>query len=144
MTVTNAQYLAALQNQNNEVVYKIEVLDKNENVIADITSDMLDGSVSISMQNGSRRSASLTLMNINKKYNPSTTGLIWINTKFKISSGIVVNGENCYFSNGIFCLTSPEINSFFTDTNASFNLVDKWALCDGSLSGTLKADYIIP
>ncbi len=145
MAVTYAQYLDALRNSNsNEVIFKIEILDKYENIISDITEEMLDGSVNINLQNGSRRSASLTLMNINNKFTPDDKGLIWLNTKFKISSGIVVNGEDYLFSNGIYCLSEPEINSKFSDTTAQFNLVDKWAFCDGSLKGTLKADYIIP
>ena len=145
MAITQAQYLEALKNNNsNEVIFKIEILDKYENIIDTITNEMLDGSVNINLQNGTRRSASLTLMNINNKFTPNDKGLIWLNAKFKISSGIKVNGEDYLFSNGIYCLSEPEINSKFTETTASFNLVDKWALCDGSLKGTLKADYIIP
>nr|WP_156736274.1 hypothetical protein [Mycobacterium sp. E3298] len=132
-------YIDAIR-KDSSVTYKIELLDKNENVIEDITKNFLDGSVNISYQNGSRRSANLSLTNFDNNYTPNYKGKIWANTKIRISSGL----NDTLNSNGIFCLVEPEINSYFTETSASLNLNDKWSLLDGTLSGTLKADYIIP
>jgi hypothetical protein len=137
-------YVKKLRNPRSEVIFKIEILDQNENSILDITDDMLDGSINVNLQNGARRSASLSMININNKYTPNKNGLIWLNTKFKISSGLIVNGEEYLFSNGIYCLSEPETSSYFSDTTASFSLDDKWSYADGTLRGTLKADYIIP
>jgi hypothetical protein len=136
---TFADYITTLRTDAN-VEYKIELLDANENVIEDITPDFNDGSVNVNYQNGSRRSASLNLNNDNNKYTPNPKGRIWANTKIKISSGL-----NGYLnSNGIFCLIQPEVFSYFSDAHATLSLNDKWSTVDGTTSGTLVSDYIIP
>lgn len=142
--MTYSNYLSQLRSDNSKVVIKLELLDKNENVIRDITEDMLDGSININLQNGARRSASITLQNFDNKYTPKKNGLIWLNSKFRISSGLVVNEEPYLFSNGVFCLSQPETASFMTETTTTLSLEDKWSYVDGTLLGTLPADYIIP
>jgi hypothetical protein len=134
-----ADYLSAIRNSA-DVSYRIELLDKNEDAIEDITEDFLDGSISIRYQNGDRRSADLSLINIDNKYTPSHKGRIWANTKIKISCGL----DDFVLSIGIFCLVEPETTSNFSETTSSLSLNDKWSLVDGTLSGTLKSDYIIP
>ena len=64
---------------------KVEILDINENTLEEITDDVLDGSISVTLQNGSRRSASITLSNKTRKYNLSPSGTIWLNTKLSLS-----------------------------------------------------------
>lgn len=146
MTVSFNDYLDEIRNETSEVIYKIELLDKYENVLEDVTEDYIvgSGSINVNLQNGSRRSANITLQNEENKYTPNPKGKIWIDTKFKISSGLHIDGEDFFISNGVYCLSQPEINSYFSETTASFQLSDKWSLADGTLKGTLKADYIVP
>lgn len=80
--------------------FKVELMDYNENVILEITQDISNsdsGSISINYQQGVRRSCSITLINLPEslysyvgKYTPSERGLIWMNTKFKLYTGIGV------------------------------------------------------
>jgi hypothetical protein len=144
VTVSYSDYLKALTSQNAEMIYKVELLNNKEVPLRDITSDLIDGSVTLTLQNGARRSANITLMNLDNKYTPDSTRNIWLDSKFRIWVGIKVNGEDYLFSKGIFVLYEPQINSTFTDTTASFNLVDKWSYFNGDLGGTLASDYIIP
>jgi hypothetical protein len=141
--VTYEQYLTALREPNVEVVYKIELLDKNENVIDDITEDLIDCSVTMTMQNGQRRSATLTLVNLYNKYTPNVNGYIWLDKKIRMWSGIKVNSEDYLFSHGIFVIYEPDADSHFSDTKVTLALRDKWSYLNGDLKGTLKNDYII-
>ena len=93
------RYLNALKQPKIYPVFKVELMDFAENVIGDLTQDISkedSGSISINFQQGVRRSCSLTLINVNKnlhlkegKYLLNENGL-WINTKFKLYTGIKI------------------------------------------------------
>lgn len=95
----DATYLNALRQEIIYPVFKVELMDFAENVIAEITQDISkddSGSISVNYQQGVRRSCSLTLINVSDnlqfkqgKYILNEGG-IWINTKFKVYTGIRV------------------------------------------------------
>lgn len=92
-------YLNALKQNIVYPVFKVELMDFAENVIGELTQDISQedsGSISVSYQQGVRRSCSLTLINVNDnlkikqgKYLLNENGL-WVNTKFKLYTGIKV------------------------------------------------------
>lgn len=142
---TIAQYLQQRRSYfPDKYVAKIELLDYQENVLEDITSDILDGSVDVNLQNGSRRSANIKLMNKNKIYNLNPNGKIWLDTKFKLSTGIMISGVPQYYSQGIYVMGEPNEGSSNSSGTVDIQLYDKFSLLDGTLSGTLLNSMIVP
>lgn len=127
-----------------EYVCKVELLTADERVIEEITTDILAGSININLQNGSRRSASITLQNRDLVYNLSPTGKIWLDTKFRIQTGIKLAGVTTYFPQGIFMLGNPKEQSSPSSATVTLELYDKFSLLDGTLSGELLNAIIIP
>ena len=122
---------------------KLEVLDIQENVLEEIVEDILDGSINVTLQNGSRRSASVTLSNKDRRYSLDPNGLFWLNTKFRISTGIEINGNIQWYSQGIFVL--GEVNESSTNSSSiiTLELYDKFSLLNGELSGTVTNTIIV-
>jgi hypothetical protein len=144
MPVTYNDYINAVKSYVREPIIKLEFLDANENVISSITPSLYDGSLSLDYGTGigSRRSASLFLENTTGAYIPNVDGL-WVQSKFRVWTGLRINGEDYFISRGIFCLSQPDVSSFMSDKNISLSLLDKWTMINGELAGELANDYII-
>jgi flagellar hook assembly protein FlgD len=142
MSVTYAQYVSTVKSKSATRLLKIEILDSNENIIDTITPKVISGDIQLSSDSGARRSANIILDNSDGAYTPSSSYL-WLNTKFKIYTGYLINSEEYYISRGIFLNGEPEITSNFAETVCSLSLYDKWTYLDGTLSGTLESPYII-
>lgn len=108
-----------------------------------LQTDLLGGNLNLTNQSGSRRSCTINLKNEDGKYIPIPEQNLWINTKFRVYTGLKVNGEDYFVSRGIFVLSQPEVNSFLSEKTASLTALDKFALLDGTLAGELEAEYII-
>ena len=78
-------YEEALKAKHRKRVYKIEWMDKHENVLGEVIGDVIDGNVSGEKKNGVRRTCNLTLKNDDGKYTPYEDGLVWIGNRFKLS-----------------------------------------------------------
>lgn len=142
---TIAQYLQQRRSFSpDRYVAKVELLDYQENVLEEITSDVLGGSISINLQNGSRRSASIQLNNKSRLYNLNPNGKIWLDTKFRLSTGIMISGVPQFYSQGIFVLGEPNEGSTNSSGTTDLQLYDKFSLLDGTLSGTLLNSMIVP
>jgi hypothetical protein len=76
-------------------------MDKDENIIYESTTDYIDGSISIQLQNGVRRSCNITLKNDDGLYTPDANGLVFIGKKIKIYSGLNINGTDYFPSESI-------------------------------------------
>jgi hypothetical protein len=145
MAVTFQDYLIALREPIRYPVAKVEILNSSEQLIDIIPpEDIISGDVSLTFQNGSRRNASLVLDNIDGLYTPSYRGKLWIQKRLRIWAGLNIQNEDYLFSKGIFFLSEPQVNSYFSDRNVSLSLLDKWSFLDGTLGGKLGATYIIP
>lgn len=81
---------------------KVQVLDKNYNILAEITDDVIDGRVSIDRNRSSTRNFELKLQNTSSKYTWGQNNLIWIDKKIKIFFGVLVNGSYEWLSQGVF------------------------------------------
>lgn len=138
-------YKQAIQNKVRQPIFKIEWMDSNENVVEIITPDLISGSIDITSDNASiRRRCNLVLKNIDGKYTPSPDNFLWLNSKFRLYTGLKINNEEYYFSRGIFLIGEPVVNSFFAEKTVSITAYDKWAMLDGTLGGILGNEYIIP
>jgi hypothetical protein len=127
-------------------IFKIEQLDANENVLNELTGKVISGDLSITDDIGSRKTANITFDNSDGALLPSDTGNIWMNKKFKISTGAVLDGgEEYYISRGIFLCSEPELSSSFDgESTISIQFLDKFNLLNSQLGGTLENTYIIP
>lgn len=125
---------------------KIEWLRIDDlSVASEFTSDIISGSLSITRQNGVRRSVSIKLKNVNGQYIPTEDSPIWINRKFKLSLGIAINDTEDYlFPQGVFVISDPEAVSNCSESYLNLTGVDSFSLLDGSLGGNFNSIYQLP
>jgi hypothetical protein len=131
--VTNAAYQSALNRLHNTYKIKLEILSDEETVIGEIVKDLsitAVGQININYEQITRRSCSLSLINVEKKYIPNKNSPFWLNRKFKIWLGLVVDKDIYWWSQGIFYTVSATA----TGRILSIEGVDK----GGALDGTLK------
>lgn len=144
------EYIKALKSSNVSFTVLVELLDESEIEIKPIWLDLYEnsGNIIISNTNGTRRSASITLDNVQRKYDIDVNKL-WIYQKLKISYGIqFVNsngiGDTYLIPQGVYYINNPQ-NSYNPATKTiTFDCVDKWARLDGRLGGKLEATYSFP
>ena len=133
----NAEYLYALRQKHHRYKIRVELLGYYENVIGEITRDVSLGSsgqVTINNEQITRRSCSLNLINVEKKYLPSQDSAIWFNRKFKLWLGIEVGKKTYWWSYGVFYTQKATCDG---DT-VSIQGVDK----GGALDGTIKTGML--
>lgn len=119
-----------LSNNSNDPKYKSSAFIKN-------------GELSVNLQNGIRRTANITLANLDNEFDYNINNL-WYGQQVKLEMGVQFdNGEELLFPQGIFYLSEPTQDFTPRGKTISYNLVDKWAYLDGSLFGTLPDTYII-
>ena len=124
-------------------MYKIELLNKeDDSLIGEITNSIQEGSgsISISNQDGARRSASFTLNNYKNQWQDYFKYLT-IGQRFKVSLGYDMNGEYIWFPQGVFVYSDPTLHSEGAENVISISGNDKWSLLDGSAGGILDATF---
>ena len=129
-----------------EPIYKIELLHKEDDtIIGSITSSVEDGSgsVSISNQDGARRSASFTLNNYRNQWKEYFQYLS-MGQRFKVSLGYKINGEEIWFPQGVFVYSDPTLHSEGANNTINISGNDKWSLLDGTAGGILDATFQVP
>jgi len=126
-------YDSALSNLNNNYRIRLEILTGEETVIGEITKDLsltAAGQITINYEQITRRSCSLSLINVDNKYIPTKNSPFWLNRKFKLWLGLVVGKDTYWWSQGIFYTVSANAAGRIL----SIEGVDK----GGALDGTLK------
>ena len=126
--------------------FRLFLLHENETVKQDITQYVLnDGTLEKTYQQGQTRSLSINLLNPQEIWNPSPVkGKLFANTKFKLQMGIKIDGFVYWIDEGVFVCKDPQLNNSDANKTVSIELFDKFALLDGTISGTTEADYEIP
>jgi hypothetical protein len=104
-----------------------------------------EGTISENWQNGQRRTVDVTLSNIDGQFDYNVNNL-WFGTEIAVDEGLVLpNGEEYYLPQGVFLIQEPEETySPNEGRRIQLNLVDKWAMLDGTLYGNLESTYEIP
>lgn len=129
----NNLYNDALQKLNNNYQIRLEILSDEETVIGEITKDLsltAAGQITINYEQITRRSCSLSLINVDNKYIPTKNSPFWLNRKFKLWLGLVVEKDVYWWSQGIFYTVSANANGRVLNIEG----IDK----GGALDGTLK------
>lgn len=126
--------------------FRMFLLHENETPKQDITRYVLDnGTLEKTYQQGQTRSLSINLLNPQEIWNPSPIkGKLFANSKFKLQMGIKIDDFIYWINEGIFVCKDPELNNADANKIVSLELFDKFALLDGTISGTTETDYEIP
>ena len=146
------QYIASLRkpfikrcrlrflNPDGSTAFALDNNDKNKRSSAFIS----DGSISVNLQNGTRRTASVTLSNVGQQFDYDVNH-IWFGNEFAIDEGLVLpNGEEFYIQQGVFVAVTPTDTLTPNQRTITYNLTDKWANLDGTLHGNLEGTYEVP
>ena len=103
-----------------------------------------DGTLTVNLQNGARRSLSVKFANVDEEFSYKVNKL-WYGTKIALDEGLILpNGEEFYIQQGVFVLTNPEETVSPAEKSISYSLADKWANIDGTLYGNLEGTYEVP
>lgn len=126
--------------------YRLFLLHENETPKQDITPYVLNnGTLEKTYQQGQTRSLSINLLNPQEIWNPSPIrGRLFANSKFKLQMGIQIDKYIYWIDEGVFVCKDPELNNTDANKSVSIELFDKFALLDGTISGTTEVDYEIP
>lgn len=108
------------------------------------TAFLSSGELHCNLQNGQRRTASVTLSNVGQQFDYSINSM-WFGQEVALDEGMLLpNGEEIYFQEGIFLLETPQDELRPEERTITYNLVDKWANLDGTLFGNLESTYEVP
>ena len=138
------RYLQMLRGDYRTTV-RLFLLNKDETVREEITQDLIvGGNLHAVLQNGMRRTATVTINNEDLRYTPNPNRL-WFGQKFKLFAGIILDdGTEYLIPQGVFYSSNPGASYLQSNRLATINLVDKWAFVDGSMFGRVKGSYYIP
>jgi len=102
-----------------------------------------DGSLTVNLQNGQRRTANISLDNVNAEFDYAYNKL-WFGKEIALDEGLLLpNGEPYYIPQGVFLLSSPQESVVPSGRTISYNLIDKWGNLDGTLYGILDSAYVV-
>lgn len=105
------------------------------------TAFLSSGELHCNLQNGQRRTASVTLSNVDQQFDYNINSL-WFGQEVALDEGVLLpNGEPIYFQQGVFLLETPTDTLRPAERTITYNLVDKWANLDGTLYGNLEGAY---
>ena len=127
-------------NPNGSVLYTLDNNPRNSRSGAFIQS----GEIVVNLQNGARRSATVTLSNLDGEFDYNVNKL-WFGQQVRLWEGMILpNGSDFYISQGVFYVKDP-IEVYEPNLKqTTLNLVDKWAYLDGTLFGNLDGTYEVP
>lgn len=149
----DAEYLNVITRPLHLWRVKLELLDHNENTIKCIEQDIdysNAGNITCNNVQGTRKSCSITLINVDLKYIPTEDSPFWFNRKFRLFLGMVDNRhyknvENdwtnetdvYWFTKGVYITSDIHVDS--TAHTVTISGIDKFAQLDGTLN-VLQAD----
>lgn len=136
---TNFTKLAKLEfmNPDGSVAFVLDNQRKNPRAKAFIQ----EGTISCNLQNGRRRQADVTLVNLDGEYD-FAVNKIWFGQQIRLSEGLMLpNGTEFYIPQGLFVIENPEEALQPNSRTAHYQLADKWANIDGTLGGNLEGAY---
>lgn len=119
------------------------VLD-NDPLNARAGAFLSSGELHCNLQNGQRRTVSVTLSNVDQRFDYNINSL-WFGQEIALDEGMLLpNGEEIYFQEGVFLFETPQDELRPGQRTITYNLVDKWANLDGTLFGNLESTYEVP
>jgi hypothetical protein len=139
-------YINAINKFHNAYKVRLEPLGDNENVVGEITKDLsvtAQGQININYEPIVRRSCSISMINVDKKYIPSPNNTFWFGRKFKLWIGVVDydTGNIYWWAQGVFYTQSANSDGNVVNIEG----IDKGGALNGALGMSLTdAQYIIP
>lgn len=106
------------------------------------------GSLSVNLQNGTRRTASIQLADVDGEFDYNVNK-VWFGTEIAVDMGILtgngttVDGTEIWFPQGVFRANQATQNVHPNGVTMDYSLTDKWAGIDGTLTGTLESTYTV-
>lgn len=101
------------------------------------------GELNVALQNGQRRQASVTLANIDKKFDYAFNKQ-WFGQAIRMSMGVELSdGTPFYIPQGVFYIQNPSSTVTHNTDTITYTLVDKWNYLNGILFGKLDGAYQI-
>ena len=138
------EYLKKLKTNFTPAI-KIEILNSDGSVFKEITDMYVDmsGTLSIGMENGTRRTADITINNYDGEFTINANSL-WYGKVVRLSMGLYLSDNTPYYiPQGMFYITSVEEQNTPSSRNLVLHLTDKWCYLDGTMFGYLDGVYII-
>ena len=139
-----ADYIDALKQGTIYPVARLMFYDRYGQPDFEISEAFLvDGQLTDNDQDGTRRSATITLSNLDGAYDIQPDK-IWVGQQVQISAGIrLQDGTDYLWPQGVFYITNPEVTEQPAAHTIALTLMDKWAGLDGTVGGTLDGIYQI-
>lgn len=145
------QYLAAVRGPFQKLA-RLDFLQPDGSLAFSIDNNPLnprsgafiqEGDLSVNLQNGMRRQATITLSNLDGAYDYNVNQ-VWFGQQIRLMEGLVLpDGTDFYLPQGVFYVKDPEESFLPNQRIARYNLVDKWAYVDGTLFGNLEGWALI-
>lgn len=122
---------------------QLELLYPDGTVAEKITDEFIaSGSVNVNFQNGTRRTASVTIENGRNKRFIGVNSL-WFGQQIRLSAGLILpDGTPYLLPQGVFYLNDPNHEISPSSNILTLPLIDKWAYLDGTLFGALEGNYV--
>lgn len=99
------------------------------------------GSLSVSLNNGQRRKATITLSNLDGAFEYNVNK-IWFGQQVRLLMGVLLPDDTeFYLPQGVFYIKDPQSTFKPNEKSVTFPLFDKWAYLDGTLSGKITEAY---
>ena len=136
--VATVQELQMLKARTKHLYCRLELLDKDLNVLDGLEGLALDGSISIDANADVRHTFSSTIyLKKNETISRYSTE-DWVDKLVHVYIGVKAPGSSTYwYSKGIYAFNTNGFIYNATEHNLSISCVDLVALLDGTLSGTL-------
>lgn len=136
--VATTEELRMLKARTKHLYCKLELLDKNLNVLDSLEGLAQDGSISIDADADIRHTFSSTIyLKKNEAISKYSTE-DWVDKLVHVYIGMKpVGGSIYWYSKGVYAFNTNGFTYNATEHNVSISCVDLVALLDGSLSGTL-------
>lgn len=125
-------------------MFRVFILNSNEEVDREISKDVLSGSISMSYTSGQRRSVSLSLGNFESQWQYGADKNLWCDTKFRVDVGVVVDDILYWQPLGVFLLKDLTPSLASTSNVIALTLCDKWGIWNGDVFGKTQLKTIIP
>lgn len=106
-------------------------------------SFLQSGQLTVNLQNGQRRTATVTLANLDDAFEYNFNK-VWFGQQIRLSEGLrLPNGQDFYLPQGVFYIRDPEEKVMPNEKTVTYHLEDKWSYLNGELFGNLDGIYEI-
>lgn len=127
-------------------IFRVELLRYEDESIKGYYEDEIvnaNGNLNVELSQGSRRSVSLTIKNIDGEHQQFFNN-IFFGQKFRLLLGFEkTNGETFLIPQGIFVFDKINFDTNVSKSVVSFDGIDKWGMLNGVTGGYLDATYTI-